>query len=270
MKYEKNFSEFSRRWDRFNAFHVYEGGDKYFAGVPFIRFETGELILDTYGDGPECRRVYPELHVELFSPRDSKHKLRRPTGENGEAGEAGGKGEACEAGEVIPKSWLIGKSAPLLLLDLDSGRVVRADRGGYGIRESQPKAYKEAQVRPAHLQETGVFYMSERAQPQGKLDIELSKPREKNAETKAFGEWLDELHRVCIAFENAREGAGSHRYIGRYWGVSSNKVEEAYKRGGSVTDVFSTLDEGTRAGIARYGIPMDRVKELVPYLELVR
>ncbi len=119
------------KWDQFRAFHIGVRKDGltdsdvhgYVYRAPqFVMFETGELICVKWSMHPEHRGKWENLNVSVVSSRDVDCPSPMWTPD----------------GVPIYKAWLHprGTSAPHLLIDHDTGRVVSL--GGYGRGENDP------------------------------------------------------------------------------------------------------------------------------------
>ena len=99
MKYSKTFNHELAQWDRYRHFHN--------ALTPFVRFITGELMVESIHPTPAERRVYPEFGVALTHTTDGHFEFLTP------------------AGVTLPKAQLNYGGGQYLLVDLESKQAVR-------------------------------------------------------------------------------------------------------------------------------------------------
>jgi hypothetical protein len=99
-------------WDRFKAFHIHVGRYgleeyKNWANQPMVMFDTGEVIFTDRSPRPNVRGHYNLLGLEVVTSKDIKGPLYTPDGQK------------------IAVAWLYEDGQESLLVDDDTGRVVR-------------------------------------------------------------------------------------------------------------------------------------------------
>lgn len=108
--------ESERSWDRYKAFHwgisiadTVTSTSNNYTSHPFIAFDTKELIFAHHSAGPEARRTYPSLNVQVVGTIDAKlPALALPD----------------DLMTTIPRAWLTDGGSQDLLIDFDTRYVV--------------------------------------------------------------------------------------------------------------------------------------------------
>jgi len=180
MKYSQPYDAAKQKWDRYGHFYV-PHNDREWNGFPFVRFITGELAIVGGYFRPSIRGVYPAYNVAVALSSDPAYNYFTP------------------AGVAIPKAQLTAQGySPLLLIDLDTKRAVRANWGGVAEKDKLP----------FHLRQVLAWIPAEGANPCSVLPIEVSPPTEFPKEVL---EWKKEI-RVLAQARVALAGIERPRY----------------------------------------------------------
>lgn len=145
-----------RQWDRFDAF--------YWKWNCFIKFETGELMLDVGASNADWRTMYTNMHIRLCATSNMSDKIYTPDG------------------EPVTIASLERTGLQSLLIDYDHKMVVAVEEG-YKVKEPRYKVN-------TNMANAGVFYMKENDPPQSQSFVEVGVPLRLD---KAKLEWRKEV-----------------------------------------------------------------------------
>lgn len=131
-----------RHWDKYHTFYSSISGFRF--------FETGEIAFDSYAHDIDIRRVYRDVGVEIISTNDTHHTFLHP-----------------KTGAKIPKAQLSHRGQQILMIDLESKRVVSMDGR---INDAAQKAI------PTHLRNAEAYALSENAPLMSTRSITINAP----------------------------------------------------------------------------------------------
>jgi hypothetical protein len=136
---KNNFDPARKGWDRFHAFHTWDGG--------FTSFETGEVRIDRYRFEPNERKYYEKYDVTLTATSDQTNIIYlHPF-----------------TGKQIPKAQLAFKGLQYLVVDHRTKKAV-------ALNSTQRANYKEL---PNHIVGANVWSYNNESEihSNGKIDV---------------------------------------------------------------------------------------------------
>ena len=174
-----------RKWDRFREFYNEVEVGQHYYNNPFIMFETGEFIITRSRFNPTARKHYGRLNISLHGSTDARWstflknknaKLKTPDGD-----------------EVL-FSWLNDGRYQTILVDHDSGRVVRCS--------IDPDCDKRIPARLRHC--ANVYFACDKEPPIGGKPLILTEPAQLTGIDKKH---VDYIVSACKAWNTLAEEA---------------------------------------------------------------
>jgi hypothetical protein len=210
-----------RHWDKYHTFHSSIGGFRF--------FETGEIAFDAYAHDIDIRRVYKDIGVEIISTNYTNHTFLHP-----------------KTGAKIPKAQLSHHGQQILMIDLESKRVVSMDGR---INDDAQKGL------PTHLRNAEAYALSENAPLMSFKSIKINAPSPITDEAR---EWKNVVE-VLIKLEEKKVKEEYRWATGRIH-VGLEKIQK------TPYEFLMAASPTLKKSILQHGLQFDRAAIPEPYI----